>query len=166
MKWRIFLIISLFFLSFNSGTPRRTTDDSDTTQIPHSSGAEDVGEDHPKNGRVPTVGPQKDEGEDDEASVIVQLALRVQDGTRCRIDSLDMCIQGKCQASGVVSESHLGERNLLLTNFFQEIIPRSFAVGGKFWVQTLSIHEKSSIYKICTSGELRHFRYPFAIQII
>lgn len=35
----------------------------------------------------------------DEPSVIVQLANRVQDGTRCRIGSLDMCIQGKCQVS-------------------------------------------------------------------
>lgn len=35
----------------------------------------------------------------DEPSVIVQLAARVQDGTRCRIGSLDMCIQGKCQVS-------------------------------------------------------------------
>lgn len=37
----------------------------------------------------------------DEPSVIVQLAARVQDGTRCRMGSLDMCIQGKCQVSGV-----------------------------------------------------------------
>lgn len=34
---------------------------------------------------------------DEEPSVIVQLSNRVQDGTRCRIGSLDMCIQGKCQ---------------------------------------------------------------------
>lgn len=38
----------------------------------------------------------------EEPSVIVQLASRVQDGTRCRIGSLDMCIQGKCQVSGIV----------------------------------------------------------------
>lgn len=37
---------------------------------------------------------------DDEPSVIVQLSNRVQDGTRCRPGSLDMCIQGKCQVSG------------------------------------------------------------------
>lgn len=36
----------------------------------------------------------------DEPSVVVQLAARVQDGTGCRIGSLDMCIQGKCQVSG------------------------------------------------------------------
>lgn len=36
-------------------------------------------------------------GADEEPSVIVQLSGRVQDGTRCRIGSLDMCIQGKCQ---------------------------------------------------------------------
>lgn len=35
----------------------------------------------------------------DEQSVIVQLSARVQDGTRCRSGSLDMCIQGKCQVS-------------------------------------------------------------------
>lgn len=40
---------------------------------------------------------------EEEASVIVQLTNRVQDGTRCRSGSLDMCIQGKCQ----VSHSHL-----------------------------------------------------------
>lgn len=38
-------------------------------------------------------------GLDDEPSVIVQLAGRVQDGTRCRTGSLDMCIQGKCQVN-------------------------------------------------------------------
>ncbi|XP_049312465.1 protein madd-4 isoform X4 [Bactrocera dorsalis] len=32
--------------------------------------------------------------------VIVQLAASVQDGTRCRTGSLDMCIQGKCQRVG------------------------------------------------------------------
>ncbi|XP_055302398.1 protein madd-4 isoform X5 [Sitodiplosis mosellana] len=37
---------------------------------------------------------------DEEPSVIVQLSNRVQDGTRCRIGSLDMCIQGKCQRVG------------------------------------------------------------------
>lgn len=36
---------------------------------------------------------------EEEASVIVQLANRVQDGTRCRSGSLDMCIQGKCQVN-------------------------------------------------------------------
>ncbi|XP_037909605.1 ADAMTS-like protein 1 isoform X2 [Hermetia illucens] len=36
----------------------------------------------------------------DEPSVIVQLTNRVQDGTRCRPGSLDMCIQGKCQRVG------------------------------------------------------------------
>jgi len=37
--------------------------------------------------------------ESEEASVISQLTNRVQDGTRCRPGSLDMCIQGKCQVS-------------------------------------------------------------------
>lgn len=36
-------------------------------------------------------------GLDEEPIVIVQLLNRVQDGTRCRTGSLDMCIQGKCQ---------------------------------------------------------------------
>lgn len=34
---------------------------------------------------------------DEEAVVVAQLASRVQDGTRCRHGSLDMCIEGKCQ---------------------------------------------------------------------
>ncbi|KAG5675419.1 hypothetical protein PVAND_005325 [Polypedilum vanderplanki] len=38
--------------------------------------------------------------ESEEASVIVQLSNRVQDGTRCRPGSLDICIQGKCQRVG------------------------------------------------------------------
>lgn len=38
---------------------------------------------------------------DEEPSVIVQLSSRVQDGTRCRIGSLDMCIQGKCQVKSL-----------------------------------------------------------------
>lgn len=37
------------------------------------------------------------EEDSEETSVIVQLTNRVQDGTRCRPGSLDMCIQGKCQ---------------------------------------------------------------------
>ncbi|XP_037039972.1 protein madd-4 isoform X3 [Bradysia coprophila] len=39
-------------------------------------------------------------GLDEEPIVIVQLLNRVQDGTRCRTGSLDMCIQGKCQRVG------------------------------------------------------------------
>jgi hypothetical protein len=40
---------------------------------------------------------ESDEDSTEETSVIVQLTNRVQDGTRCRPGSLDMCIQGKCQ---------------------------------------------------------------------
>ena len=29
--------------------------------------------------------------------IVVQLAEKVVDGTRCRKDSLDMCIEGKCK---------------------------------------------------------------------
>ncbi|XP_055685140.1 protein madd-4 isoform X4 [Lutzomyia longipalpis] len=43
---------------------------------------------------------ENESGVDDEPSVIVQLSPRVQDGTRCRPGSLDMCIQGKCQRVG------------------------------------------------------------------
>ncbi|XP_055908758.1 protein madd-4-like isoform X2 [Eupeodes corollae] len=45
------------------------------------------------------TGPDESEHYD-EPSVIVQLSARVQDGTRCRAGSLDMCIQGKCQRVG------------------------------------------------------------------
>ena len=45
--------------------------------------------------------------ESEEASVIVQLSNRVQDGTRCRPGSLDMCIQGKCQVKDMwVNDYH------------------------------------------------------------
>ncbi|XP_031629322.1 protein madd-4 isoform X6 [Contarinia nasturtii] len=37
---------------------------------------------------------------DQEPSVIVQLSSRVNDGTRCRIGSLDMCINGRCMRVG------------------------------------------------------------------
>lgn len=40
-----------------------------------------------------------DSQSDDEPIVVVQLSNRVQDGTRCRMGSLDMCIQGKCQVN-------------------------------------------------------------------
>lgn len=40
---------------------------------------------------------QHDSTDEEEAIVIVQLSNRVQDGTRCRPGSLDICIQGKCQ---------------------------------------------------------------------
>ncbi|XP_068083512.1 protein madd-4 [Anabrus simplex] len=36
----------------------------------------------------------------EEALIVVQLAPKVQDGTRCRPGSLDMCINGKCQRVG------------------------------------------------------------------
>ena len=38
-----------------------------------------------------------DDNSDDEALIVVVLAPKVQDGTRCRHGSLDMCINGKCQ---------------------------------------------------------------------
>ena len=41
--------------------------------------------------------PGTDSEHYDEQSVVVQLAASVQDGTRCRSGSLDMCIKGKCQ---------------------------------------------------------------------
>ncbi|XP_037958432.1 protein madd-4 isoform X2 [Teleopsis dalmanni] len=50
------------------------------------------------------ISPETEGSEDaehyDEPNVIVQLSTRVQDGTRCRSGSLDMCIQGKCQRVG------------------------------------------------------------------
>lgn len=36
-----------------------------------------------------------------EEPIVVQLAPKVQDGTRCRPGSLDMCIDGKCQVSAL-----------------------------------------------------------------
>lgn len=41
-----------------------------------------------------------DDNTDDEALIVVVLAPKVQDGTRCRHGSLDMCINGKCQRVG------------------------------------------------------------------
>lgn len=74
--------------------------------------SEDGGDPSRSDRQVRTVGQQQQQQRDEEAhshdledvdepSVIVQLAARVQDGTRCRMGSLDMCIQGKCQVSGV-----------------------------------------------------------------
>lgn len=37
-----------------------------------------------------------------EEPIVVQLAPKVQDGTRCRPGSLDMCIDGKCQVSAAL----------------------------------------------------------------
>lgn len=44
-------------------------------------------------------GETSDNQSDEEPVVVAQLAKRVQDGTRCRPGSLDICIQGKCQVS-------------------------------------------------------------------
>lgn len=53
---------------------------------------------HPAMSMVDGDGESESEpNTDEEPSVIVQLSNRVQDGTRCRMGSLDMCIQGKCQ---------------------------------------------------------------------
>lgn len=43
-----------------------------------------------------------DNQSDEEPVVVAQLAKRVQDGTRCRLGSLDICIQGKCQVNKLV----------------------------------------------------------------
>ena len=59
------------------------------------------------------------EDSSEETSVIVQLTNRVQDGTRCRPGSLDMCIQGKCQ---------VGEKKLFRQTF---IIGLSFNKSKK-----------------------------------
>lgn len=40
---------------------------------------------------------------EEETTVVAQLAARVQDGTRCRPGSLDMCINGKCQVSFLIN---------------------------------------------------------------
>lgn len=41
----------------------------------------------------------KTRSKDGRSTLVVQLAPKVQDGTRCRHGSLDMCISGKCQVS-------------------------------------------------------------------
>jgi hypothetical protein len=46
-------------------------------------------------------GHPADEPVSQEDPIVVQLAPKVQDGTRCRPGSLDMCIDGKCQVSAV-----------------------------------------------------------------
>lgn len=51
-------------------------------------------------------------GLDDEPIVIVQLSSRVQDGTRCRTGSLDMCIQGKCQVCVKLSKEYTSSLNI------------------------------------------------------
>lgn len=45
------------------------------------------------------VSDQHNQSDEAEPVVVAQLAKRVQDGTRCRPGSLDICIQGKCQVS-------------------------------------------------------------------
>jgi hypothetical protein len=48
-------------------------------------------------------GRPADEPLTQEEPIVVQLAPKVQDGTRCRPGSLDMCINGKCQVSAALS---------------------------------------------------------------
>lgn len=43
--------------------------------------------------------PSNFEREGDTVMVVAKLADKVQDGTRCRLGSLDMCIDGKCQVN-------------------------------------------------------------------
>lgn len=57
------------------------------------------------NGQPQERQQQEDE---DEPRVIVQLADRVQDGTRCGNARLDMCIQGECQVSQMCRSSWRG----------------------------------------------------------
>lgn len=60
---------------------------------------------------------------EEEASVIVQLTNRVQDGTRCRSGSLDMCIQGKCQVNSV----------RLISILIQHLSPLNSNIGCRHW---------------------------------
>jgi len=50
----------------------------------------------------------RDEDAQDEALIVVQLANKVHDGTRCRLGSLDMCIDGKCQVGQMKSQGMKG----------------------------------------------------------
>lgn len=72
--WKIYLFIFYSDTFFHRGRPEHLRDDK--------------------------LSESSDE-ESEEASVIVQLSNRVQDGTRCRPGSLDMCIQGKCQVRDI-----------------------------------------------------------------
>ena len=58
--------------------------------------------------------------EPSEPSVIVQLSNRVQDGTRCRPGSLDMCIQGKCQVTFLLSTTFTTFSEIILFPHFVE----------------------------------------------
>jgi len=63
-----------------------------------------------------------------EEPIVVQLAPKVQDGTRCRPGSLDMCIDGKCQVSAVfcfASARNLIPHIQLYCPAFKPIVPAS-----------------------------------------
>jgi hypothetical protein len=49
----------------------------------------------------------KTRSKDGRSTLVVQLAPKVQDGTRCRHGSLDMCISGKCQVSALYLEENV-----------------------------------------------------------
>lgn len=59
---------------------------------------------------------QHESTDEEEAIVIVQLSNRVQDGTRCRPGSLDMCIQGKCQVRTVLPKTDTRDSKFVSTN--------------------------------------------------
>ena len=81
LVYHFFLLFSLFFLLFSCfrGRPEDLRDERQSEEQVEST-----------------------DEESKEASVIVQLTNRVQDGTRCRPGSLDMCIQGKCQVGTII----------------------------------------------------------------
>uniref|UniRef100_A0A336M0H4 CSON009496 protein n=1 Tax=Culicoides sonorensis TaxID=179676 RepID=A0A336M0H4_CULSO len=73
--------------------------------------------------------PQSEDEENDEysseddGSVVTQLSHRVQDGTRCRPGSLDMCIHGKCQVSyKILFHSNLNLNQTLQKTHFKIIL--------------------------------------------
>lgn len=51
----------------------------------------------------PQTDPIENGGRSGETLIVVRLADKVQDGTRCRPGSLDMCIDGKCQVSVILN---------------------------------------------------------------
>lgn len=72
---------------------------------------------------------------DEEPSVIVQLSNRVQDGTRCRIGSLDMCIQGRCQ---VISTEN---------SFYQEFYPLPVHISEMICLSSILLFLKIKLWQ-------------------
>lgn len=72
---------------------------------------------------------------------MVELAPKVLDGTRCKADSLDMCINGICQVRNYLFSSVLCQSNISELGVYK--------ISGNYHLDLARFQREASLISVC-----------------